>query len=293
MRIRFMLLKVEHIYVLSKYKNIGRLLEKFFKNIGKELVTAQIPLNAVDYLTLSFFSALLYGGILFFIILLVNLLKPEFGFQAVFQAFSLGLLFFMIFLFLHTFYPKIMSGKVASEVDENLTVALKSMLIQVSSGVTLFDSMKNIASANYGKISKEFASVVQRISSGGNELQALELLAAETKSEYLNKTVWQMITSLRSGSSLNNSLSAIVNSLSEMQSRAIKAYAGELNMMILMYMLVAAAIPTIGITFLVILSAIGGSSVEESTIVTAVGAAFVLQVVLIGLVKNRVPKVYS
>jgi flagellar protein FlaJ len=131
---------------------------------------------------------------------------------------------------------------------------------------------------------------VQEINAGMTEATALERLALRTESEFLKKTVWQLVTSLRTGSSVANALQAIVNTLTEYQSRVIKSYAAELNLYILMYLLIAAALPTIGITFMVILSAVGGSEIKEETIFMAVGSALVIQVVMIGFIRTRAPQ---
>jgi len=190
-------------------------------------------------------------------------------------------------------YPGIMAKQHATGIDQNLLFALKSMMIQVSSGVSLFDSMVNISKENYGIVSKEFAELTKEISAGEGEAKALEKMALSTKSDYLRKTTWQLLTSLRSGASLEGSLKSIVETLTKNQERAIKNYAAELNLWILVYLLLAAAVPTLGVTFLVILSALGGTSVGPELIILIVLGAFAMQIILIGFVKNRMPKVIA
>ena len=135
--------------------------------------------------------------------------------------------------------------------------------------------------------------MVQEINAGSSEGVALEKLALRTDSDFLKKTVWQLVTSIRAGAPMNSALQSIVITLNEFQSRSIKNFAAELNMWILIYLLVAAAMPTIGITFMVILSAIGGSDITPDTIVQTIGLAFVIQIVLIGLIGSRAPRGYS
>jgi hypothetical protein len=104
---------------------------------------------------------------------------------------------------------------------------------------------------------------------------------------------WQLLTSIKSGASLEGALTSVVQHLSNSQFRNIKNYAAELNIWILTYLLLAAAIPTIGITFLVILSAMGGSSIGKTQVALMIAFAVLMQAVLIGFVKTRMPKVFN
>ena len=55
--------------------------------------------------------------------------------------------------------------------------------------------------------------------------KALEKIALESKSEYLRKTVWQIVNSLRAGASLKGTLKEIINSLTLDQRIKINNYA--------------------------------------------------------------------
>ncbi|PJA21266.1 MAG: hypothetical protein COX63_00250, partial [Candidatus Diapherotrites archaeon CG_4_10_14_0_2_um_filter_31_5] len=176
-------------------------------------------------------------------------------------------------------------------IDQNLIFALKSMLIQVKSGIPLFNAIENVAKTNYGVVSDEFKIVVKEIMAGTPEANAIEKMALRTKSEYLRKAGWQIVNSIKSGASVVGALETTIETLTTNQLRAIKNYSAELNLWILLYLLLAAAIPTLGITFMVILSSMGGSDISELHIMLTIIFAFVIQVVLIGFVKNRKPKV--
>jgi len=97
---------------------------------------------------------------------------------------------------------------------------------------------------------------------------------------------------MKSGASLKGAITSIVEILTNYQHRMIKDYTAELNLWILMYLLLAVALPALGITFVVILSSLAGASIQEFHIWLLVGAAIVNQIVLTGFIKNRIPKVY-
>ena len=294
MRIRFHLFSLGQAERLGRhFQGLGRFLTRFFSGMRFDLRTADLPVSAESYLAASFFSAFLYG--LFFGVLFTGVfflrdgkLLPDQGLLGA----LIGLGFFMVFFFLHTVYPRLISQQVAAGVDESLLFALRSMLIQVASGVSLYNAMTHISRAQYGRTSREFAGVVRAISTGTPETRALENLALTTKSDFLKKTCWQLVTAMRSGASVKGAIQSVVGTLTQRQFRAIKDYAAELNLWILFYLLMAAALPTMGITFMVILSSFSGGGVGVMHIQAAVGASFLTQILLIGFIKTRIPRVY-
>ena len=294
MRVRFLLFSLEGANSLSRRLTwLGRGLSRFFYGVKYDLHRAELPIEAEQYLTASFLSALGYG--LLFLALFAGLFffkEQALSQTSLLLALSLGLAFFFLFLGIHVLYPGLIAKQVAVNIDKDLLFALKSMQVQITSGVSLYDAMTNVAKGNYGRVSSEFGEVVKGISSGLSERQALESMALKTKSEYLKKTCWQLITSMQSGASLQGALNSVVSVLMGYQLRSIKDYAAELNLWLMLYLLLAAAIPTLGITFMVILSSISGSSIGRGHIYTAVAASLLLQMVLIGFIRTRIPRVY-
>lgn len=270
---------------------IGDFLQKVFVGTKYDLKKAELRIEPESYLTASFFSAIAYG-IMFFLLLTGLIFLRDGVLEGAFPINLIaGIVFFVLFFFLHLIYPGIIAKQIAFGIDQNLIFALKSMLIQVKSGIPLFKSIENVAKSNYGVVSEEFKSVVKEIVAGTSESKAIEKMALKTKSEYLRKAAWQIVNSIKSGASVVGALETTIETLTTNQIRAIKNYSAELNLWILMYLLLAAAIPTLGITFMIILSSMGGSNITELHILLTIAFAFVVQVVLIGFVKNRKPKV--
>ena len=277
-----------------KFVGIGEKLKGLFFNLQYNLEQAGIKIAAEKYLTAAFFSGLVYGIVFFFVFYALfflrdNAISPQ---NSIF-AFLIGIVFSIIFFVIHVIYPKLMAQKYGKTIDQKLVFALKNMLIQVNSGVSLFDAIVNISKADYGNVSKEFAEIAKEVNSGESETKALEKMALKTKSDYLKKTAWQLVSSIKSGASLQKALGSIVANLTNMQSREIKDYSAELNLWILVYLLLAAAVPTLGITFLVILSSLGGAAIGPEHVLLIVFGSFATQIILIGFIKNRVPQVFA
>lgn len=196
--------------------------------------------------------------------------------------------FVMMFIFFMR-YPRIIAGKIVESVDRDLIYALKDLMLQISSGVSLYNAMVNVSRSGYGNVSEEFAKVVQDVSTGEAQDKALEKMALRTESEFLRRTIWQIVTALKAGASLQGALASVLLALHQYQSQNVRAYIQELNLWILLYIMVAVAIPSLGITLLVILSTFGGMGVNEGFIIMLLVACFAGEFALIEFVKVRRP----
>lgn len=200
---------------------------------------------------------------------------------------------FIALFIINAYFPRIRTGTVTMKVDRELIFALRDMLVQVDSGIPLYESMVNVAHSDYGTVSVEFESAVRSISAGTSESAALQKLAFQTKSQYFKKALWQLISSLESGASLAPALRSVIESLESYQYKAIKDYSSTLNFVVLIYMLTAAAIPSVGVTFLIILSAFSGAGINETVVEGVLAVSLVVQVLIIGYLNSIRPAIYE
>ena len=276
----------------NRYLFIGRALSKIIFSLKYDLEKAEINIDPERYCLASLISAAIYGIMFLFIGLALGvMLTKELGLLTWAVMLLAGISALVASLMFHLIYPKIAAFQLAGLVDQDLLFALRTMLIQLSSGISLFEAMRSISKSNFGQVSLEFGLVIKDINSGSSEVQALEKLAFKTKSDILKKTIWQIITTLRSGGSIVTALGSQVDALVAQQSEAIKNYSAELNLWTLIYLVVAAAMPSLGITFLVIASSIGGSGIGKETVALILILSMAVQVAMIMLVKMKVPKV--
>jgi flagellar protein FlaJ len=288
-----MLFPLEKAKTLSeKYLFLGKLLSKIIFSLKYDLQKAEMHIDPERYCLAAFLSALIYGVLFIFVGLAFGIVITKgFGTITIILAviFSIGISLAM--LFFHLIYPKLASMQLASMVDQELLFALRTMLIQLSSGISLFETMKGVSKSNYGQVSTEFAIVIKDVNTGMSETEALEKLAFRTKSEVLKRTTWQLITTLRSGGSIVVALNSQVDALVAQQMDLIKAYSAELNLWTLIYLIIAAAMPSLGITFLVIASSIGGSGIGPEAVMLIVLLSICVQAAMIFLIRSKVPKV--
>jgi flagellar protein FlaJ len=275
-----------------KYLFIGQKLSKIVFTLKYDLDNSEINIDPARYSLASLISAFIYfflftfvGGAFAFV--LFDDLTPD----LIVLAFGAGILGFFVMFFFHLFYPRKRAKEIAKEVEEELLFALRTLLIQVSSGISLFEAMRLVSRSNYGQVSEEFHGVIRDVNSGMSESKALEKLAFKTKSDIFKKIIWQMLTTMKSGGSVVSSLRASVEELVLKQMDIIKGYAAELNMWTLIYLIVAAALPSLGVTFLVIASAIGTSGIGVEAVILIAVLAIGIQLALIFLLRTHVPKV--
>ena len=244
------------------------------------------------YCAASFISSFFYGIMLFFICFIASS-RGGSADQSLMISLAAGIGTWAVFLMLHLTYPSIVLSKVSGKENKDMLFALREIIMGVDSGVPLFDSIQNVAAANYGYVSKEFTEVVRNVEGGMPEVDALRLLAIRTDSEYLKRTVWQMVNALESGASMEAALTDMVESIEGYTYRDIKNYSSTLNFLLLIYMLVASVVPSLGITLLVLLSAFSGLGVNVTTIAMLVGGSALGQIVMIGYMGSTRPELFG
>lgn len=271
---------------------IGNFLSKLVFSIKYDLQKAEIDCSPEVYCTTSFLSAIIYGFMFLFVGLAFGtVITRSIGFETILIMITLSIIAFFSSLIFHLFYPRMAAMTLASLVEQDLLFALRTMLLQLSSGISLFETIKSISRSNYGQVSVEFGMVIKDINSGVSESVALEKLAFRTRSDVLKKTLWQMVTTMKSGGSITNAITSQIDSLVEQQEESIKRYSAELNLWTLVYLIIAAAMPSLGVTFLVIASSIGGSGIGREAVILIAVLAFAVQIAMILLVRSKVPKV--
>jgi archaeal flagellar protein FlaJ len=276
----------------SKFLFIGKALSKIIVTMDFDLRKAELDIDAEKYSLAALISAVIYGFIFTFVGLMFGVVITRgLGGITIVLAISIGIFAFLAMLIFHLIYPKIAANQIARLVEQDLLFALRTLLIQISSGMSLFEAMRSISRSNYGQVSTEFSGAVRDINSGLSESAALEKLAFKTKSEIFKRTIWQILTTMKSGGSIVTALQSEVSALIDQQEEVIKNYAAELNLWTLIYLIIAAALPSLGVTFLVIASSIGSSGIGKNAIILIAILAISIQAGLIFLIKSQVPKV--
>ena len=249
--------------------------------------------NGREYLNLAVLNALFFVIVisaLIDIILFIISVKSPF-----FIGFVLALLF-GIFIFIQTLaYPKLLVNKKVRDIDRNLMSVLDNILIQLNSGVPIYDVIVNISKENYGAISVEFRKAVDRINTGEPYISVLENMAGDNPSLYFRRTIWQIVNSLKAGSDMGMVIRELIDSLGSEQLIQIQKYGSQLNPLAMFYMLLAVVVPALAVTFINVIASF--ISLSASSTKLLFWSLFVLivffQFIFLGLVKSKRPNLLS
>jgi archaeal flagellar protein FlaJ len=284
------LLFIQNDFFSRPFRGIAARIANVFSNVKYDIEQADIDTDIVDY-----FSKILVNIFAFFIFFLSLIFSLNYFIQG--QEFKPSILNALLYSFVilsllfivYIRYPKIAAGKKAEQLDRHLIFALKDLMLQISSGVSLYSGLVNVSRSGYGIVSEEFTKISKLVNAGMPIERALESMALKTSSEFFRRTVWQLINTIRAGASVQGALKSIVTDLTIEQTSKIRDYARELNLWSLIYMMFAVAVPTMGATLLVILASFAGAGISKTMFIAFLGINFALQYIIIGFVKSRRP----
>ncbi len=288
------------------FTGVGNKIGYVFPGLEYDLRMIGSDIEEGEYIIISLLNAFVWALCLFILVFILMYARGSITSKEIEDAFSsfdglrtlladmrwiilAGLAVFVVFASFFLYYPRVLARKIVEDVDRDLVYALKDLLLQISSGVPLFDAMVNISKSGYGTISKEFRRTVQDINAGEMQETALEKMALRTESEFLRRTIRQMLTAFRSGASLQAALKSVIRNLQQYQYSQVKSYTYELNLWVLLFIIISVAVPSLGITLLVILSTFGGISANEGVITGLIAFSFFCEVALIEFIKSRRP----
>jgi flagellar protein FlaJ len=202
-----------------------------------------------------------------------------------------AVMFLMTYFYNIAAYARVVFKR-TKDVNKNLLYALQTMQIHISSGMPVFNSIREIASGGYGAVSSEFKLVVDRVNSGSPLEVELEEAALRNPSTGFRQAIWQIVNSIRTGADLNRNLDSIVDGISKEELVEIRRYGAKLNPLVLAYMMLAVIMPSMGVTLLVIISSLpGASGLSEGTFLMLLMGVAVMQVIFIRTIKSKRPDV--
>jgi len=271
---------------IAKYARTGK---KAFYSLENYLKDAETSITKDEYIAISL-KTFLYSFIMLSIIFIfiLGILRIRYFYL---YGIAISLLFSFFVLFSQLSYPKIYSLRKAREIEKNLIPALQDILVQLNSGIPIFNILVNIAASDYGILSKELGKAVREITSGKPQLEAIDELGNRTSSLYFKRTLWQISNGMRSGSDISIVIKDNIDNLSKEQVIQLQSYGNKLNPLVMFYMLLTVILPVLALTFLIIISSMLNLSDMMIKLIFASIFIFVvlLQIMFLGMLKTRRP----
>ena len=258
-------------------------------SLNDSLEGIDVDLNREEYLGVVLMS---FVNVFLILFILISVVLGVIGI-GMFYLIGAGvsLMFSLFVAFSQLAYPKVFVSKKEKNIEKNLVFALEDVLIQLNSGIPLFDILTNVSGSNYGELSVEFKKAVKRIGAGEPEAEVLADISRLNHSVFFKRALWQISNGLNAGSDMSTIIRENIKTLNEEQVIQIQNYGNKLNPLIMMYMLVSVIVPSLSVSFLVVIASMIGLG-EKLTIGMFVGLfifVFFFQIMFLGLIKSKRP----
>ncbi len=258
--------------------------------LKSELVQIEAGVSPTEFVSIAILSSIYSFSLIFFSLLAVLFLLVPSELSEALLVLFISSLAFSFFIFLQTiYYPSVLLKRRAEQLNKDLLYALRHLLIQIRSGVPLYNAIISVSEAGYGVVSEEFETAAKEINGGTPQTQALDNMVLRTPSSYLRRAVWQISNALRAGSDLAETIEMLVKNFSEEERVKLQRFSKELSPWALMYLMLTVIFPTMGIAMLLVLTTLAPIELNESMffIFTVFFAAF--QFFFVKFLKNKRP----
>ena len=264
--------------------------DNFLESFKEKLIGVLVNNNYIQIEESNF-----YNSILRIIAITFSILTLIVALISYFISLELGLAIFISILLIALsifYYPKIKKQNDYASFSKELPYALRQLATELRSGRSLFDSLDSVASSDYGILSLEFSRVLEEIKYGESTENAFLNLEKRVDSKALSRTVYEILTSLRIGANLSNSLSIIADDVNFDIRMKLKEYSEKLNAFVMIYTFLAILAPVILLTMLLAASVVIGDLVPGDLILVLYSVFFPMIIVFLGLaIKKLEPKI--
>ena len=264
--------------------------DNFLEVIKEKLIGVLLNINFIQIDESNFFNSILR-----IIAMTFSILTLIVALISYFISLELGLAIFISILLIALsifYYPKIKKQNDYASFSKELPYALRQLATELRSGRSLFDSLDSVASSDYGILSLEFSRVLEEIKYGESTENAFLNLEKRVDSKALSRTIYEILTSLRIGANLSNSLSIIADDVNFDIRMKLKEYSEKLNAFVMIYTFLAILAPVILLTMLLAASVVIGDLVPGDLILVLYSVFFPTIIVFLGVaIKKLEPKI--
>lgn len=197
---------------------------------------------------------------------------------------------FVLMLFFLVNAPKGIIRKRQREIDKDVLFAGRYILMKIESGSPIISTLVD-ASKGYGIAAKYFKEIVDQINTGVPVEDALEEARNYTSSEKFKRVLWQLVTTLKTGTDVTGPLKATLAAIASEQVIEIKEYGKKLNSLMLFYMVMACVAPSLGLTMFLIIGSFINLQISGSVMYGILFLLAALQGFFLIMVKSARPMV--
>ncbi|MFH1400083.1 MAG: type II secretion system F family protein [Nanoarchaeota archaeon] len=259
------------------YKNLARRIP----GLALRLRQARIADAPAFFVQKSFMSAAMVTVALVFI---------AFGFV---KSWKVVLAIPFLFPILFMYFIRYIDTRIArfrSDVSREVVFAGRFLIIELESGVPMYNAFQNIA-RNYRHLGRYFAEVVEMVDFGTSMEDAINSVIASSPSPELRRMLWQVLNSQRTGANITVSLNRVIDQFVREQEILVKEYGRKLNPLAMFYMMAAIIIPSLGVVMLIVVATFVNVNLTLPILLSITGAIAVVQFIFLGIIKSSRPAV--
>ena len=274
------MIKVSYL-IVRKFPILRKLVEKaHMKETAEQFVKRVISLSIMASFTIAILSFFLLDKLVF---------KGNIGKTLLGTLVMFALSFFVVFsLFIQS--PRLELRKREREINKEVLFAGRYLLVKLDSGIPLFNSLLD-ASRSYGISAKYFKEIVDEIRVGTPIEEALAETRESSPSKYFKLILTELITSLKTGVDVSIGLREILNQITKEQVLEIKTYSKKLNAFMMIYMVLATVMPSLGVTMFIVLGGFMGIPLDTATMYMILFGLAFMQYIFLSILKSMRPMV--
>ena len=201
----------------------------------------------------------------------------------------LPFMFIIIFAYMMKM-PDVIITKIDKEISKEIVFAGRFLVIELESGVPLYQALKNVI-ANYRAIGSYMSVIVDKVDLGTPMEIALQETIELTPSNNFRKLLWQILNSMKTGSDISKSMETVIDQIVREQMIELKEYGRKLNPLAMFYMIIAVIMPSLGITMLIVLSSFINFSISLLVLIFLALFFGFVQFMFLALIKQSRPAV--
>jgi len=230
-------------------RNLFLSIARIFPELKQKLKKAGMDYKTEKFIERTFLATFyMTTGIVVFITLIFTKFKLLNGIM----FFFVPIIFILLFVYLLRL-PDVKISKKEKEITREIVFAGRHLVIELESGVTLYDAFINI-SKNYPHIGKYFKEIVDKVNLGTSMEDALSEAIEYIPSDDFRRLLWQLLNSIRTGTDIVKSITLSLEQIARKQKIEVNKYGRKLNPLSMFYMIIAVIIPSLGVTMLVVIS---------------------------------------
>ncbi|HDP73629.1 MAG TPA: hypothetical protein ENN46_01585 [Candidatus Woesearchaeota archaeon] len=263
---------------------IEKIIQRKSLELKQKLIKAEMSYKPKDFIKRVFFLSLLFAfAISFVVFAFASQADAWLGFVLV--AFLISqLVFFMLF----SKMPDHKIIKKEKEINKEIVFASRFLIIEMSSGVSLYNSLKN-AAKYYPATGKFFMKIIDEVDLGRNLEEAINSVILNSPSQRLNRILWQILNSISTGADVGQALKSVTDQILKEQLIEVQDYGRKLNPLAMFYMTIAVIVPSLGITIGVILGLFMGIQIDKTIFLLVAFMIGFVQFIFLSIIKTIRP----